>query len=66
MRLRSALTLFALILFPAFTRAQDGAVPGGAVWESRTCPEGQIFDEETKACIVLFHLAFQPPLTPRA
>lgn len=55
MHLRSALTLFALILFPAFTRAQDGAAPGEAACESRTCPEGQIFDEETMACIVLFH-----------
>ena len=48
MRLRSAPTLFALILFPAVSLA-----PGGAVCESRTCPEGPIFDEETKACIVL-------------
>lgn len=55
MHLRSALTLFALILFPAFTRAQDGAAPGEAACESRTCPEGPIFAEETMACIVLFH-----------
>ena len=35
MHLRSALTLFALILFHAFTLAQDGAAPGGAACESR-------------------------------
>ena len=55
MHLRSALTLFALILFPAFTRAQDVAAPGEAACESRTCPEGPIFAEETMACIALFH-----------
>jgi hypothetical protein len=53
MHLRSALTLIVLLLFPAFTLAQDGPAPGGHVCESKTCPEGQSYDEETKACIVL-------------
>lgn len=54
MHLRSALTLIALITFPAFTLAQDGPAPGGQACEStRACPEGQVMDEETKACVVV-------------
>ena len=54
MHWRSALTLIALLLFPAFTLAQDGTIPRGRDCEKPTpCPEGQVWDVETETCIVL-------------